>query len=249
MARVKYISINVPKLDNVAKMRRIFFGWKTAKRLNLLLRPSEASARLEQLGGVVTKTEVLLAINGCFNGSSCEPTFTTVIFNASSISCSLPFLLSIRDEPLRDRAFVIFGLPVLLSADCARLSMSKTTLPVLSIAAVWFSVKSSSSIEDKAKDPTVNKWSFQRHQNPCKKLLTRPIPPKIVRIFLNIRHWMLLLQSHSLLLGRNWSEDEIEKWKLWTGWKDFCSYSYSPARIRSERINSTVMGFLQLCIG
>lgn len=57
---------------NVAKMRRIFFGWMATKRLSLLLRPSPLSARIKLLGMLATKAEGLLLISCCFKTSSCE---------------------------------------------------------------------------------------------------------------------------------------------------------------------------------
>eukprot|EP00268_Persea_americana_P045365 TRINITY_DN4621_c1_g1_i2.p1 TRINITY_DN4621_c1_g1~~TRINITY_DN4621_c1_g1_i2.p1 ORF type:complete len:158 (-),score=34.43 TRINITY_DN4621_c1_g1_i2:495-968(-) len=118
-------------------MRRISFGWMVAKRLNLLDLPSLVSARMELLDVEVTKTRGLLDING----SICEPTtLTTSFLDASSASCSSRALLSMRLEPFRERAFVSFGLPGHLSWDCTKLSISKITLAVLSVAVHWLSI-------------------------------------------------------------------------------------------------------------
>lgn len=68
----KAIEEKIKGTYNVAKMRRIFFGWMGTKRPSLLFRPSPLSARLEPLGMLVTKAEGLLVISGCFKASSCE---------------------------------------------------------------------------------------------------------------------------------------------------------------------------------
>lgn len=141
MDSVKYMRIIVPMLDIDAKRSNIFRGLRVVKRLNLLGLPSNASVR-----------QGLLDANGCFDWSNWEHTTLTMSFlDASSPSCSSTPRLSIRHEPLRDRALVIFGLPEHFSGGCTRLSISKTTFASLSLFVCWLCARTSISEDTEEK--------------------------------------------------------------------------------------------------